>query len=158
MIKHHYQVRKAIWIVKGEALALIDVCYIKWRVTGKQHIQAYFTPQSVKDVSCSILCTVVMAKEDSNIWSDGVPRMAGDAHWVRVLCKKISWYAYYLGGLWPIYSMNRSQRAPSSHSFMWTLQHTCKNLILGRTKEQQNHDGSKTGWKEPLKQADANKK
>lgn len=89
MIKCHYQLCKAIWIVQGEALALIDVCHIKWRVTGKQHIQAYFTPQSVKDVSCSILCTVVMANEDSNIWSDGVPRMAGYVQWVRVLCKNL---------------------------------------------------------------------
>lgn len=88
MIKYHYQLCKAIWIAQGEtALDFIDVCYIKQRVTGKQHIQAYFTPQSVKDVSCSILCTVVMANEDSNIWSDGVPGMAGYGHWVRLLCK-----------------------------------------------------------------------
>lgn len=69
--------------------AFIEDCYIKQRVTGKQHIQAYFTPQSVKDVSCSILCTVVMANEGSNIWSDGVPGMAGYGQWVRLLCKNL---------------------------------------------------------------------
>lgn len=70
-------------------MAFSDVCYIKQRVTGKQHIQAYFPPQSVKDVSCSILCTVVMANRDSNIWSDAVPGMARYVHWVRALCKNL---------------------------------------------------------------------
>ncbi len=80
----------------------------KQRVTGKQHIQAYFTPQSVKDVSCSFLCTVVMANEDSNTevmvcleWQD--TGTESDC-WV-----KIPWCACYLRSLPPIYNMKVQQ-------------------------------------------------
>lgn len=108
----------------------MEDCCKKPRVTGKQETHAYFTPRSVKYVSCSIICTCYNGK-----WR---LKHLKFCEWQGVgtepdCCVKIPWYACYLRSQGPIHNMTQTRCCGRESRNLALKEEISINVILMQT-------------------------